>query len=192
MAGIMRYVAVLDACVLYPAVTRDILLSLAQADLYHAKWSTDIQREWVENLLANRQDLKREQLEKTCADMLRTVPDGMVKSYQSLITTLELPDEGDRHVLAAAITCNADAIVTFNIKDFPLAALVPHELEAQHPDDFIMNQIDLSPQIGIAAIKAMRTRMRKPPRTTDEFIVLVEQNQLPQTATFLRQWESLV
>ena len=188
----MRYVAVLDACVLYPAVTRDILLSLAQADLYHAKWSTDIQREWVENLLANRQDLKREQLEKTCADMLRTVPDGMVKSYQSLIPTLELPDEDDRHVLAAAITCNADAIVTLNIKDFPHAALSTHEIEAQHPDDFIMNQIDLSPQIGIAAIKAMRTRMRKPPRTAAEFIVLVEQNQLPQTATYLRQWESLV
>ena len=50
MSGIARYVAVLDACVFYPAPMRDLLLSLADADLYHAKWSADIQHEWVEKL----------------------------------------------------------------------------------------------------------------------------------------------
>jgi hypothetical protein len=46
MAGIARYVAVLDACVLYPAPVRDLLLSLADADLYHAKRTDGIQHEW--------------------------------------------------------------------------------------------------------------------------------------------------
>jgi predicted nucleic acid-binding protein len=39
--------------------------------------------------------------------------------YESLIPSLSLPDKNDRHVLAAAIRCQASAIVTFNLKDFP-------------------------------------------------------------------------
>ena len=71
----MRYIAVLDACVLYPAPVRDLLLSLAHADLYHAKWTKDIQREWLEKLLAIRPDLDHARLEHTCALMARAIPD---------------------------------------------------------------------------------------------------------------------
>ena len=50
---------------------------------------------------------------------------------------LELPDANDRHVLAAAIKCNARIIVTINLKDFPTESLNPYGIEAMHPDEFI-------------------------------------------------------
>ena len=188
----MRYVAVLDACVLYPALVRNILLSLAAADLYRAKWTDDIQREWVDSLLANRPDVQRSQIDKTCAEMSRSIPNCLVKNYQPLIGMCELPDENDRHVLAAAIRCNAHAIVTANLADFPKHALIPYDIEVQHPDDFIVNQIDLSTAYAVTAIKAMRARMRNPAYTPSELLAAIERHQLPQTATYLRDWQALI
>ena len=62
------------------------------------------------------------------------LPDGLVTGHETLIAGLTLPDADDRHVLAAAMRCNACVIVTFNEKDFPEAALAPYGIEAQHPD----------------------------------------------------------
>ena len=76
--------------------------------------------------------------------MIEAVPDCLVTGYESLIDGLELPDEGDRHVLAAAIRSQAQAIVTFNLKDFPASILDSHDIEALHPDDFLLGLMDLS------------------------------------------------
>jgi len=40
--------------------------------------------------------------------------------------------------VAAAIAGHADAIVTFNIKHFPVDVLLSHGTEVQHPDDFVI------------------------------------------------------
>lgn len=59
-----NFVAVYDACVLYPAPLRDLLMHLAVSDLFRARWTTRIHDEWMRNLLANRTDLTRAQLER--------------------------------------------------------------------------------------------------------------------------------
>lgn len=114
-----RFTAVLDACVLYPAPIRDLLLHLANAELYTPKWTDRIHDEWLRNLILNRPDLEATKLERTIREMKNAFPDSGVENYESLILSLQLPDEDDRHVLAAAIRCKADVIVTFNVKDFP-------------------------------------------------------------------------
>lgn len=86
-----------------------------------------------------------EKLAKVRDLMDANVRDAKVEGYESLIEALQLPDPNDRHVLAAAIRCNADAIVTFNLKDFPRDALAPYGIDAIHPDDFIYYQIDMAP-----------------------------------------------
>lgn len=78
-------------------------------------------------------------------------PDAEVVHFEPLIEALYLPDANDRHLLVAAIRCQADMIVTANLKDFPAAALVPYEVEAQHPDDFVLNLIDLNPEKAVEA-----------------------------------------
>ena len=191
MAGSARYTAVLDANTLYPAPVRDLLLSLAVDGLYHARWTHRIHAEWTRNLL-----LKRPEIEPRLAALVelinRSVPDCLIGNYEGLISGMALPDPDDRHVLAAAIAGHADAIVTFNLKDFPADALDPHQIEALHPDDFILNQLELRPYEALAAVKKMRARLTRPPQTGAELIATLERCGLPATAAHLRQAQALI
>lgn len=96
-------VALLDACILYPAPLRDLLLHIADRGLYRPKWTDKIQEEWTRNLLLNRPDLLAVQLQKTTDAMNRAFPDATIRNFEPLIASLTLPDAHDRHVLAAAI-----------------------------------------------------------------------------------------
>jgi hypothetical protein len=129
--------AVLDACVLYPARLRDLLLSLAAADLFRPIWSDMIHEEWITNVLTNRPDLTRRQLDTTRDRMNQAFPDALVRGFEPIIPTLTLPDSDDRHILACAIYARADLIVTINLTDFPLDALIPQAIAAAHPDAFV-------------------------------------------------------
>lgn len=104
-----------DACVLYPAPLRDLLMHLALTGLYRAKWTNEIHDEWIRNVLVNRKDLDRKTLEKTRLLMNSHVRDCLVEGYQKLIPMLSLPDPDDRHVLAAAIHSKCSVIVTYNL-----------------------------------------------------------------------------
>jgi predicted nucleic acid-binding protein len=131
------FTALYDACVLYPAPVRDLLMRLAMSDLFRARWTDQIHDEWIRHVLANRHDLKREQLERTRTLMNAHVRDCLVIGYEPLIDGPTLPDPEDRHVLAAAVRTGASVIVTFNLDDFPGEVLKPLGVEAQHPDEFI-------------------------------------------------------
>jgi predicted nucleic acid-binding protein len=193
MAGSARYTAILDACVLYPATLRDLLLSLARDGLFHARWSERIQDEWVRSLIKRRPELDEPALRRTCALMAAAVPDSVVRGWESIEPGLTaLPDANDRHVLAAAICGHADAIVTFNLADFPADALAPYGVEAQHPDDFILNQLDLNPIAALKSIKAMRARWRNPQLTAHDLAAGLERLQLPLVAARLRDVAELI
>jgi predicted nucleic acid-binding protein len=191
MAGSARYTAILDANVLYPNLLRDLLLSLASAGLYHARWTSEINDEWTRNLIVNRPDLETK-IPQLLELVNQAVPDCLVENYASLINSLVLPDPDDRHVLAAAITGHADAIVTANLKDFPESVLAQHGIEVQHPDDFVMNQLELRPFEALEVIKRVRARMRNPARSATELIELLEKTGLPQTAQYLRAQAGLI
>lgn len=120
-----NFVAVYDACVLYPAPLRDLLVRLALTGLFRAKWSSQIHDEWTRSALKSRPDLSLDRLQRTRDLMDRAVPDCLVTGHEGLIEQLKLPDPNDRHVLAAAIRSQAGVIVTFNLKDFPTEALAP-------------------------------------------------------------------
>jgi len=185
----MAFTALYDACVLYPAPLRDLLMQLALSGLFRAKWTNAIHDEWIRNVLRERPDLRAEQLERTRTLMNAHVRDCLVENYESLIAGLQLPDPNDRHVLAAAIRARADVIVTFNLKDFPAEALKPYGLEAQHPDDFLAHLIDLDPEVVTHAGNACRERLKNPPKTIQEYLDILSGQNLPRTAAFFRSLE---
>jgi hypothetical protein len=191
MAGSSQYTAVLDANTLYPAPLRDLLLGLAVDGLYHARWTARIHDEWVRNLTRNRAELGP-RLVALVEPMNQSVPDCLVGNYEGLIAGLVLPDPDDRHVPAAAIAGHADATVTFNLKDFPSDDLDPHQIEAIHPDDFVLNQLELRPYEALAAVKKMRARLNRPPQTAAELIATLERSGLPASAAHLRQAQALI
>lgn len=75
-------------------------------------------------------------------------PDALVKNYKGLIDTLQLPDEDDRHDLAAAIKTNANLIVTNNIKDLPELYLQSFGLNVKTGDDFLTDIYRFKPGTG--------------------------------------------
>ncbi|MBS3952397.1 MAG: PIN domain-containing protein [Methylomicrobium sp.] len=180
---------VYDACVLYPAPLRDLLMHLSLTDLYRAKWTAEIHEEWIRNVLTVRQDLTREQLERTRKLMDTSARDCLVTGYEFLIPTLTLPDQDDRHVLAAAIRSQSSVILTFNLKDFPEAELEKYDVEAQHPDEFISDLIDLNAARVLAAIAKHRQSLKNPPKSSKEYLDTLLQQGLPETVSQLRQWE---
>lgn len=187
-----RYTALLDANTLYPAPMRDVLLQLAVTDLFKAKWTADIHREWIEALLRNEPHRDRASLERTRDKMDRATRDCLVTGYESLIPSLTLPDPDDRHVLAAAIIGRCDVIVTQNLKDFPLTILEPLGIEAKHPDDFLLDQLDLAPDVFCGAIRAIRKRLVNPPYSVEDYLDTLTQQGLVATVAELEAFAELL
>ncbi len=190
--SVSQFTVLYDACVLYPAPLRDLLMHLALTDLFRAKWTDAIHDEWTRNVLKNRSDLKPEQLQRTRALMNTNVLDCLVTGYEDLIPTLTLPDPGDRHVLAAAIRAKASVIVTFNLADFPADMLVKRGIKAMHPDEFVISQLALAPDVVRLAAKRQRESLKNPPKSVQEYLEILERQGLPETAAVLRQFAELI
>src|SRR5215471_17815630 len=121
-----RYTVVLDACVLVPIALADTLLRIAEKGLYRPLWSDRILAETREAIEEIHPGID---VHKRFADMNETFEDALVTGWEGLEAGISLPDEDDRHVVAAGIRGGAQAIVTANVTDFPATALGPHGLE---------------------------------------------------------------
>jgi len=183
----VAFVVVYDACVLYPAPLRDLLIRIANTGVVRARWSEPILDECFRSILAHRPDLKAEALARTRALMSQAVPDCIVRGFEDLVDVLDLPDPDDRHVLAAAIRGGAQAIVTFNLADFPAATLARYDVEAKHPDDFVLDAIDLAPGRVTSVVSEQAGSLRNPPRTVGELLDTLRDQGLVRSVAKLRE-----
>lgn len=186
------YTVVYDACVLYPAPLRSLLIYLAMTDLYRARWSRQIHEEWMRSLLAQRSDLSWEKLERVRELMDEHTRDAVVEGFEPLINGLKLPDPNDRHVLACAIHSGAEAIITFNLKDFPDAIVADYDIRAIHPDEFLSDMMALSPGDVIQAAQRHRKSLQHPPFDVDEYLGLLLNQRLPETVSELRRYRLML
>lgn len=187
----MTFTVLFDACVFYPAPLRDFLMRLSMTGLFAAKWTNHIHEEWMQNVLKTRPELKVK-LKRTRDLMNVAIPDCLVNNYESLIADLDLPDENDKHVLAAAVKCGAQAIVTFNLKDFPNEVLGFYGMEAMHPDQFVIHQMSLHQGIVIATAKTHRASLQNPPKTGTQYLEILTRQGLVTTANLLREFVDLI
>jgi predicted nucleic acid-binding protein len=183
----MPFVVIYDACVLFPAPLRDLLIRVALTGMVRARWSDAILAECFASIASQRPDLKPEALARTRELMRLAVADCIVTGHEQLIKGLALPDPNDRHVLAAAIRAGAQAIITSNVKDFPSLALAKYGLEAVHPDDFVLDLIDLAPVTIADVVRAQASDLKNPPRTLAELLDTLSGNGLVQSVARLRE-----
>ncbi|PTM01982.1 MAG: nuclease [Bacteroidetes bacterium] len=179
----LRFTCVLDTNVIYPIDIRDLLFWFASYDLFTPKWSKHIFEEWES--VMERKDIPLKEIKKRISKAQQAFPDALVENYEPIISALTLPDEKDRHVLAAAIKTNANVIVTNNIKDFPDKYLSGFGLTAKTADDFLTDTIDLNNDLAIEAFRALVLNRTNP--KLDEFEILnrFRKNGLVDTANYL-------
>lgn len=187
-----NFTVIYDANVLYPSPLRSILIYLGLTDLFRVRWTMEIHEEWIRNLLKNRSDLIRENLEKRRDLMIEAIQDSVVTEYESFIDSLILPDLGDRHVLAAAIKSNSELIITNNLKDFPSNQLKKWGIEAQTPDDFIYNLFDLDMPNVLKAFKEDRGHYLRPPHNSEKYLSIMKRQGLVKTASYLEAYSELI
>lgn len=145
-------VAVLDACVLLPASVRDTLLRLAETPrLYIPKWSDGVLTELRRNLEL-RWNLPPKKIAHLTSQLSRHFPEACIEPDEKLILRMT-NDPKDRHVLAAAVKGKAEVIVTFNLKDFPPAALRKWKIRAEHPDAFLCRLYSADPQAVVSRLR---------------------------------------
>jgi hypothetical protein len=176
-----RHSVVLDACVLFPAFQRSVLLYMADEMLFQPRWSAKIQEECSRSICQKVPGIDPLKIERTMAQMNNAFPEALIDVDDRLVGALELPDQNDRHVLAAAIIGKCDAIVTANIRDFPASILSRYELDIVHPDNLIVSMIDLAPDRAMAALNAHLASMTKPPITAEDYLTAFQNKGLTQT-----------
>jgi hypothetical protein len=187
-----NFTVLYDANILFGAFRRNVMIHLAQAGIFRAKWREDIHQEWMRNLKERYPDIGVEKIQKIRGLIDAAVPDCLVKGYRRLIDGLELPDPKDRHVLAAAIKSAAQVIVTCNTDHFPSSVLEEYDIEAQHPDDFLMYQKEENLATVLSQLQLCRQNLRNPACTVDEFIEKFRASDFSVSATWLSEVRHLL
>ena len=180
-----RFVVLVDTNVLFSFRKRDILLRFSKSGLFRARWSSEILEELKRNINEKRPHLIAN-IEQQIKILYRDFPHSLVTGYENLTTAIELPDEKDRHVLAAAIRCGAQLIITENLKDFPNEILECYHITAISADDFLSGICHLYPIESVAILKKLRESYQNPPYNVYEFIMDLNAKGLPKVASIVR------
>lgn len=134
----------LDTCVIYPTVMRQMILGVAAGGAFTPLWSRRILEEWTRAALKLGSD-GAAQAQAESAVVSAAWPDACVEWSAALENRLWLPDPADIHVLAAAISGSADIILTLNAKDFPRHILAEEGLSRADPDTFLLGIFEADP-----------------------------------------------
>ncbi|MET7773403.1 PIN domain-containing protein [Nocardia sp. NPDC005366] len=179
---------VLDACVMIPQTLNDLLLTLADAELFQPVWTPDLLDE-VERNLIRKLNVPAERAQRRVAQMRTAFPfaEDESRGYRELIPAMT-NDPKDRHVLAAAVISGASLIVTANLKDFPKSALEPLGVEAIHPDEFLRDQLALDPAAVLRSMGDQVGRNQRPPQTVGELLTAL----IPLTPRFVESVRALL
>ena len=176
----MPFPVVFDACVLAPYPLANLLLRLADEGIYRPLWSQDILIE-TRRTMVNKLGVPPDKADRRLNMMQEHFVDAEVSGYQELVGAMRNNDK-DRHVLAAAVRERAELIVTADRTGFPAQAVEPYNIEVRHPDDFLLDQLDLYEEETHRALSGILTACTNPPFTPIQLLSMLATNMVPQFA----------
>jgi len=154
--------------------------------LVEARWSDEIHDEWIRNLAADAPAIPVERLRTIRRLMNLALPEATVGGYEAIIPTLNLPDPGDRHVVAAAMAAGASRILTWNLRDFPVDEMKKCGLRPETPDTFLTNLYDTVPEPTMASLANARRNLDKSRPSASDFIAILNNLKLSRLAKRMR------
>lgn len=178
--------AVLDACVLFPPVLRNLLLGMAEAGLFEPKWSERILEEWARATVKLGPGAEA-QARGTAVLMRAAFPRAMQAAAPGVEARLVLPDPNDTHVLAVAVASSADAIITFNAVDFPRHVLAGEGVARRDPDGFLWELWSGEPAKAGAVIAHVHRRAEEMAGGPVSLKALLKRASLPRLAKAVTQ-----
>jgi PIN domain len=170
-------VYVLDSCVLYPVVTRDLLLTLATLDAFEPRWTEAILDEMTRNVLAHHPTIDPAHFEAGSVGAMRQAfPAASVNGYEHLIDRMDNHPK-DRHVAAAAVHIDADALVTYNVRDFDSELLRKRAIAIVTPPQLVGQLVDDEPSVVALAVSSMAARKKRPPMSPADVVAAIVRQQ---------------
>lgn len=155
----------LDACVLVPIALADTLLRVAERGLYRPLWSEQLLEEARDAIGEIHPMADAARIDRRFATMDAAFEDARIEARPEVVIEIQLPDLDDRHVVATAVVGRADAIVTMNVRDFPIEVMESLAIEVVHPDDFLLNQLDLAPRLVVDLVMEQAAQTTSPKLT---------------------------
>ena len=174
----------LDTCVIYPTVMREMILGVAGAGAFIPLWSERIIGEWLHAAAKLGPDAQA-QAAGEAALMVARWPKADVAYAPSLEARLWLPDPADTHVLAAAIAGSADGILTLNARDFPRNILAEEGLWRADPDGFLHGIWQAQPGLVAEVAAGVLAEARRLSQGDWEMRPLLKKARLPRLAKAL-------
>ena len=174
----------MDACIIFPTVMREMLMETAEAGGFTPLWSDKILDEWRH--AAGRADFEVGGIAGVEIALLKAKwPKAMVDIDADVIDTLSLPDRNDRHVLAAAIAGEAEVLLTRNLKDFPTKTLARYDILRREPDGFLLEFAQSSPIDMIEVGRKVQARAVAASGRPQLIRPLLKRTGLPRMGKFL-------
>lgn len=175
----------IDTCVLYPTVMREIVLGVAETGAYETFWSPLILEEWARAARKLGPEGEAQARAEIAMLKLRFPRSELKAPSDGLMARLWLPDDNDIHVLAAAVSASADAIMTLNAKDFPRGVLAEEGIARVDPDSYLHQFWQNTPD----AVESVAQRVLQQARTLSgkhwEMRALLKKARLPRLAKAL-------
>lgn len=171
------FAAVLDTCVVYGGLRRDLLLTMSAQGVFRVVLSDDIlfEIEYVEARKLQQMGVMAEDADRRAgrlAERVRGAFEVLDPSRVDLIGSVGLPDPDDEHIVAAAVAGGADVIVTDNLKHFP-EDMVPEGLRVQGPKEFLHDMVTANVQGARRALQEMAARRQNPPQAESDILDLL-------------------
>lgn len=77
--------------------------------------------------------------------------------------------------------------MTYNLRDFPDHVLERYDIESKHPDEFVLDTIDLAPGAIVHCVTSQASSYRKPPVSVPELLETLRRRELVRSVARLRE-----
>lgn len=175
----------LDTCVLYPTVTRRLLLAVAQQGAFEPRWSDHVEAE-LTHAYARVGPVGHIEAQSVITQMRRSFPTASLSTPKDL-RAYQLPDAQDAPIFAAAVYGSCDGIVTFNAKDFPKNILAQEGLLRLSPDEVVLRYAQADPDQMRLILDTLWDEYQSdvPPQDQLSLKAFVKRAKAPRVAKFL-------